>query len=70
MKGLTELGLTTLLLGELPEETIDYHMFGHEAFLNQGVFVMHNIRAKNTIIRVFQSRSSGGRATSFYMDDG
>jgi len=64
MKGLTEMRLTTLLLGELPEETIDYQRFGPEAFLAQGVFVMHNIRTKNTITQVFQIRKLRGQKFS------
>ena len=28
IKGLTEMRLTTILLGELPEESIDYQRFG------------------------------------------
>jgi len=61
MKGLTEMRLTTLLLGELPEETIDYQRFGPEAFLTQGVFVMHNVRIRNTITQVFQIKKLRGQ---------
>lgn len=64
MKGLTEMRLTTLLLGELQEETIDYQRFGPEAFLTQGVFVMHNIRTKNVITQVFQIRKLRGQKFS------
>ena len=64
MKGLTEMRLTTLLLGELPEETIDYQRFGPEAFLAQGVFIMHNIRTKNTINQVFQIKKLRGQKFS------
>lgn len=61
MKGLTEMRLTTLLLGELPEESIDYQRFGPEAFLAQGVFVMHNVRTRNTITQVFQVKKLRGQ---------
>jgi len=64
VKGLTEMRLTTLLLDEMPEETIDYQRFGPEAFLAQGVFVMHNIRTKNTITQVFQIRKLRGQKFS------
>lgn len=61
VKGLTEMRLTTVLLGELLEETIDFQKFGPEAFLAQGVFVLHNIRAKNNIVQVFQIRKLRGQ---------
>jgi len=64
MKGLTEMRLTTILLGELQEETLDHQRFGSEAFLTQGVFVMHNIRTKNTITQVFQIRKLRGQKFS------
>lgn len=61
IKGLTEMRLTSILLGDLPEETIDYQKFGPESFLVQGVFVMHNIRAKNNVVQVFQIRKLRGQ---------
>ena len=61
IKGLTEMRLTTILLGELPEESIDYQRFGPEAYLAQGVFVMHNIRSKNVMTEVFQIKKLRGQ---------
>jgi len=61
IKGLTEMRLTTLLLGELTEESIDYQKFGPEAFLSQGVFVLHNVRTRNTVTQVFQIRKLRGQ---------
>jgi len=61
IKGLTEMKLTTILLGELPEESIDYQRFGPEAYLAQGVFVMHNIRSKNVMGEVFQIKKLRGQ---------
>ena len=61
IKGLTEMRLTTILLGELPEESIDYQKFGPEAYLAQGVFVMHNIRSKNVMTEVFQIKKLRGQ---------
>lgn len=61
IKGLTEMRLTTLLIGELTEEGIDNQRFGPEAFLTQGVFVMHNIRVSNTIMPVFQIKKLRGQ---------
>ncbi len=61
IKGLTEMRLTTSLLGELPEESIDYQRFGPDAYLAQGVFVMHHIRIKNLMMRVFQIKKLRGQ---------
>ena len=61
IKGLTEMRLTTILLGELPEESIDNQRFGPEAYLAQGVFVMHNIRSKNVMAEVFQIKKLRGQ---------
>lgn len=64
IKGLTEMRLTTFLLGELSEESIDHQRFGPEAFLTQGVFVMHNVRSKNVITQVFQIKKLRGQEFS------
>ena len=64
IKGLTEMRLTTVLMGELQEESIDYQRFGPEAFLAQGVFVMHSIRSKNVIVPVFQVKKLRGQKFS------
>jgi len=61
IKGLTEMRLTTLMLGELPEESIDFQRFGPEAYLAQGVFVMHNVRSKNLMSQVFQIKKLRGQ---------
>ena len=64
IKGLTEMRLTTVIMGELQEESIDYQKFGPEAFLAQGVFVMHGIRSKNSIVKVFQIKKLRGQKFS------
>ena len=60
VKALTETGLTTLLLSELSEERIDAQRFGFEAFIAQGVIVLHMIRIGDSISRALEVRKMRG----------
>jgi len=54
IKALTEMRLTTLLLAEMTEERWGVRSFGHEAFLSQGVFVLHSIRVANSTVQALE----------------
>lgn len=60
VKGLTEMGLTTLLLAEKSEEAKDTQKFGIESFLPQGVITLHQFRVEDSILRALEVRKMRG----------
>lgn len=60
IKALSELNLTTLLLSEKTEERKDVESYGPDAFLAQGIFVLHVFRVGDNAIRALQVRKLRG----------
>ena len=60
IKGLTEMGLTAILLAENPEDRQDMTHFGAEAFLAQGVIVLHMYRVEESNVRALEVRKIRG----------
>lgn len=60
IKVLTEMDLTTLLLAENPEDRQDMTAFKSEAFLAQGVIVLHMYRVEESNVRALEVRKMRG----------
>ena len=56
-----EKGVIHAWTGPMSVGARDYQRFGPEAYLAQGVFVMHNIRSKNVMTEVFQIKKLRGQ---------
>lgn len=56
IKGLTEMRLTTLLLAESSEESMDVQRYSVLEFLAQGVIHLHSYRIGNSIVRALEVR--------------
>lgn len=56
IKGLTEMRLTTLLLAESSEESMDVQRYSVIEFLAQGVIYLHSYRIRNSIVRALEVR--------------
>lgn len=60
IKGLTEMDMTAILLAENAEDRQDLTHFGAEAFLAQGVIVMHMYRVEESNVRALEVRKIRG----------
>lgn len=60
IKGLTEMELTSVLLAENPEDRQDMTHFGAEAFLAQGVIVLHMYRVEESNVKALEIRKMRG----------
>ncbi len=60
IKVLTEMDLTTILLAEYPEDRQDLTKFGAEAFLAQGVIVLHMYRVEESNLKALEVRKMRG----------
>ena len=60
VKALTEMRLTTLLLAESSEESVDVQRFGAVDFLAQGVIYLHTYRVRDSVIRALEVRKMRG----------
>ena len=60
IKDLTEMGLTTIMLAENPEDRQDLTRFGAEAFLAQGVIVLHMYRVEESNVKALEVRKMRG----------
>jgi KaiC/GvpD/RAD55 family RecA-like ATPase len=60
IKELTEMGLTTILLSENPEEEKEKTKFGPDAFLAQGVIVLHMFRIEESNVKALEIRKMRG----------
>jgi KaiC/GvpD/RAD55 family RecA-like ATPase len=60
IKELTEVGLTTILLIENPEEKEREIRFGPDAFLAQGVLVLHMFRIEESNVKALEIRKMRG----------
>lgn len=60
IKLLTEMDLTTIMLAENPEDRQDMTTFGAEAFLSQGVIVLHMYRIEESNVRALEVRKMRG----------
>jgi KaiC/GvpD/RAD55 family RecA-like ATPase len=60
IKELTEMGLTTIMLAENPEDRQDMTRFGAEAFLAQGVIVLHMYRVEESNVKALEVRKMRG----------
>jgi len=60
IKVLTEMGLTTIMLAENPEDRQDATTYGAEAFLAQGVIVLHMYRVEESNVRALEVRKMRG----------
>ena len=60
IKGLTEMEMTAILLAENPEDRQDMTHFGAEAFLAQGVIVLHMYRVEESNVRALEVRKIRG----------
>lgn len=60
IKDLTEMGLTTIMLAENPEDRQDITRFGADAFLAQGVIVLHMYRVEESNVKALEVRKMRG----------
>ena len=60
IKELTEMDLTTIMLAENPEDRQDMTRFGAEAFLAQGVIVLHMYRVEESNVKALEVRKMRG----------
>ncbi len=60
IKDLTEMDLTTIMLAENPEDRQDMTRFGAEAFLAQGVIVLHMYRVEESNVKALEVRKMRG----------
>lgn len=60
IKDLTEMDLTTVMLAENPEDRQDMTRFGAEAFLAQGVIVLHMYRVEESNVKALEVRKMRG----------
>jgi len=60
IKVLTEMDLTTIMLAEIPEDRQDMTTFGPEAFLAQGVIVLHMYRVEESNVKALEVRKMRG----------
>ncbi|MGD0175924.1 MAG: ATPase domain-containing protein [Candidatus Bathyarchaeia archaeon] len=60
IKELTEMDLTTIMLAENPEDRQDMTKFGAEAFLAQGVIVLHMYRIEESNVKALEVRKMRG----------
>jgi KaiC/GvpD/RAD55 family RecA-like ATPase len=60
IRGLTEMDMTAILLAENPEDRQDMTRFGAEAFLAQGVIVLHMYRVEESNVRALEVRKIRG----------
>lgn len=60
VKDLTEMDLTTILLAENAEDRQDMTRFGAEAFLAQGVIVLHMYRVEESNVKALEVRKMRG----------
>jgi KaiC/GvpD/RAD55 family RecA-like ATPase len=60
IKGLTEMEMTALLLAENAEDRQDMTHYGAEAFLAQGVIVLHMYRVEESNVRALEVRKIRG----------
>lgn len=60
IKDLTEMNLTTIMLAENPEDRQDMTRFGAEAFLAQGVIVLHMYRVEESNVKALEVRKMRG----------
>lgn len=60
VKDLTEMDLTTIMLAENPEDRQDMTRFGAEAFLAQGVIVLHMYRVEESNVKALEVRKMRG----------
>jgi len=60
VKGLTEMRLTSLLLGESQEESEQMQKFGFVDFLAQGVIYLRTYRIRDTLVRAIEIRKMRG----------
>ena len=60
IKGLTELDMTAILLSENPEDRQDMTKYGAEAFLAQGVIVLHMYRIEESNVKALEVRKMRG----------
>lgn len=60
IKELTEMGLTTIMLSENVEEQKEVIRFGPEAFLAQGVMVLHMFRIEESNVKALEIRKMRG----------
>jgi KaiC/GvpD/RAD55 family RecA-like ATPase len=60
IKVLTEMDLTTIMLAENPEDRQDMTRFGAEAFLAQGVIVLHMYRVEESNVKALEVRKMRG----------
>jgi KaiC/GvpD/RAD55 family RecA-like ATPase len=60
IKDLTEMGLTTIMLAENPEDRQEVTRFGAEAFLAQGVIVLHMYRVEESNVKALEIRKMRG----------
>jgi circadian clock protein KaiC len=63
VKGLTQMKLTTLLLTESTEESVDVQKYGTAEFLAQGVIYLHAYRIRDSIARAIEVRKMRGVKT-------
>ncbi len=60
IKELTEMDLTTIMLAENPEDRQDMTRFGADAFLAQGVIVLHMYRVEESNVKALEVRKMRG----------
>ena len=60
IKVLTEMDLTTIMLAENAEDRQDVTKYGAEAFLAQGVIVLHMFRVEESNIKALEIRKMRG----------
>jgi KaiC/GvpD/RAD55 family RecA-like ATPase len=60
IKALTEMDMTTIMLAENAEDRQDVTRFGAEAFLAQGVIVLHMFRVEESNIKALEIRKMRG----------
>ncbi len=60
IKGLAEMDLTAILLAENPEDRQDMTRFGADAFLAQGVVVLHMYRVEESNVKALEVRKMRG----------
>ena len=60
IRGLTEMNMTAILLAENAEDRQDMTHFGAEAFLAQGVIVLHMYRVEESNVRALEVRKIRG----------
>lgn len=63
IKGLTEMKLTTILLNEKAEESMDHQKFSAAEFLAQGIIYLHTYHIRDFTVRALEVRKMRGTNT-------